>query len=759
MFSNLKLATFNWVLALLTVFITAVIIVSSYFVEKNIVVIDDAWQLYQTDLSEKARLESAVRAAIGYGGMIHNFKNYLLRDNEDYKNQVESNIGAIKAFLKQYSALELTTTETIAIEDILGVVTAYQGALRKAQAMKAQNYNILEIDQAVAIDDDPALRGLKALRHATFSKQKNINQLSKTHIISNLRAALGYGGMIHKFKDYVLRHEMTHDDELQDTLLINEIKIEVQLAEDSIHQYRQLSLEDAEKFALNEIELMIMQYSKNINEIHTLMDLGKSIKEIDHSVKVDDGPALRGFQILEQEVNRQISTHSLNVSKALKAVNNSISLGRWASVFTIVFLIFIVILLIRFYVIHPILELTKNMVRLADNQLDTDITGYQAENEIGQMARAVKVFKANAIKQFESEEALVKANKALKEKLEENKQLHRLSEEQANQALLMTGQMISARQAAEKAMAIAEKDQLLVSSILNTVRDGIITINSKGIIETFNPGSEQIFGYKAHEVIGKNVSLLMPEPHKSAHDSYLKEFSEGKSNRDQSTPLDQIAQRKNGEIFPVEVTLNTIKIANELKFTGLVRDITERKEKEAQIEKLAMTDSLTGLANRHQFNQRLREMQQQAKRFKTQFCLMSIDLDKFKPVNDTYGHHIGDVLLQKVAELLVFCCREIDTVARLGGDEFSIILNGIHDPKEMAILAKRILDKLKIQFVIENHHIQIGASIGISCYPSDTNDIKSLQKMADKALYLSKDGGRNTYHYYNEIPTTQKDSQ
>ncbi len=757
MFSNLKLATFTWVLALLTVFITAVIIASSYFVERNIVVIDDTWQLYQTDLSEKARLESAVRAAIGYGGMIHNFKNYLLRDNEDYKSQVESNIGAIKAFLKQYSALELTTTETIAIEDILEVVTAYQSALHNAEAMKAMDYSISEIDQSVAVDDDSALRGLKALRQATFSKQTNINQLSKARIAADLRAALGYGGMIHLFKNYILRHEMPHDDELQDALPIKEIKLKVQLAEDSIRQYRQLSLTDAEKFALNQIESMLMQYSKNLNEIHTLRALGNSIKDIDHAVKVDDGPALRGFQIIEQEVNRQISTHSLNVSKTLEAVNKTIPLGRWASVFTIVFLIFIVILLIRFYVIHPILKLTKNMVRLADNQLDTEITGHQAKNEIGQMARAVMVFKANAIKRFESEEALGKANKALKEKLEENKQLQQRSEEQANKAMIMTGQMISARQEAEKAMAIAEKDQLLVSSILNTVRDGIITINSKGIIETFNPGSEQIFGYKAYEVIGKNISLLMPEPDKSAHDGYLKTFSEGKSTRDQSTPLEQTAQRKNGEIFPVEVTINTIKVANEYKFTGLVRDITERKEKEAQIEKLAMTDSLTGLANRHQFNQRLLEMQQQAKRFKTQFCLMSIDLDKFKPVNDTYGHHVGDILLQKVAELLVFCSREVDTVARLGGDEFSIILNGIHDPKEVEVLAERILDKLKIQFVIENHHIQIGASIGISCYPSDTNDITSLQKMADKALYLSKDGGRNTYHYYHENLTTQKD--
>lgn len=744
MLFNLKLATFTWILAFLTGFITVVIIVSSYFVEKNIVVIDDAWQLYQTDLSEKARLEGALRAAIGYGGMIHNFKNYLLRDGEDYKSQVESNIGAIKAFLKQYSALELTTTETNAIKDILAVVTAYKNALRKAQAMKAEEYSLSEIDQAVAVDDHPALRGLKVLRQATFSKQSNNNPINKTRIIADLRAALGYGGVIHKFKNYLLHHEMTHENTLQDTLLINEIKINIQLVEASIRQYRQLPLEDSEKLALKEIESMLMQYSKNLDKIPALIALGESIKEIDRAVYVDDVPALRSFQILEQEVNRQISTHSINVSKALEAVNKAIPLGRWASVFTIVFLIFIVILLIRFYVIQPILKLTKNMVRLADNQLDIEITGHQSKNEIGQMVRAVKVFKTNVIKRLESEQALVQVNKALKQKLEENKQLHQRSEEEAHNAMLMTEQMISARKA-------AEKDQLLVSSILNTVRDGIITINAKGIIETFNPGSEKIFGYKADEVIGKNISLLMNEPNKSAHDGYLKAFSEGKSTRDQSNSLDQTAQRKNGEIFPVEITLNTIRVANELRFTGLVRDITERKEKDAQIEKLAMTDSLTGLANRYQFNQRLLEMQQQAKRFKTQFCLMSIDLDKFKPVNDTYGHYVGDVLLQRVADVLIYCCREIDIIARLGGDEFSIILNGIHDPKEVAILAERILNKLKTQFLIENHPIQIGASIGISCYPKDTVDIKSLQKMADEALYLSKNEGRNTYRYYHKI--------
>ncbi len=761
MLSNLKLASYSWIFALIMLSISAVIITSSYFIEKNIIVIDDTWQLYQTDLSEKARLEGALRAAIGYGGMIHNLKNYVLRSDEDYKRQAELQLAAAQAFLQQYKALEVTNGEASAINDILNVLLNYQKALVQIQSMIANGHSISEINDAIIFNDVPAIRGLRLLRNENLITQKNNHQLNKTRIIADLRAALGYGGMIHKFKDYILNHNKTHshDDDHIDTIQRDEIETTIQAATHSINQYRQLSINESEKIALNDIEITLSHYSDKLKEIESIMLQNISLKDSDTKIKVDDTLALRGFRLLGQAINQDIAEQSRYVTASLESVMQTVKFSRLSIIFTLLFITLISIILLRYYVIQPILNLTKNMVRLADNQLDTEIAGNESQNEIGQMARSVIVFKANLTKLFESEEISKNANNELHQQLKENERLRNRSEEQTSKALFMSGQMVSARQSAEKAMARAEKDELFISSVLNAVRDGVITINAKGIIETFNPGAETIFGYKAHEIINKNISLLMPEPERSAHDGHLKAFSEGKSTRDQSSPMEQIALRKNGETFPAEITLNTIKIAGEVKITGLVRDITERKEKEAQIEKLAMTDSLTGLANRHQYDQRLHEITQQAKRFKTQFCLMMIDLDKFKPVNDTYGHHVGDVLLQKVAEILVFCCRETDTVARLGGDEFAIILNGIHDPKEVGILAERILDKLKIQFVIENHHIQIGASIGISCYPSDTTDIKSLQKMADKALYLSKNSGRNTYRYYHESLTTQKDSE
>lgn len=750
-FTHFKLTTFTWILSGLMVLATAVIFAGSVFIEKNIVVINKAWVLYQTDLSEKARLEGALRAAIGYGGMIHDFKNFVLRNDEKYKEDAESHLGAAVAILEQYKALELTTPEIVAIEDILSVFSAYKKAIHKSWDMIKEGNSIIEIDQAVKVNDEPAIRGLKVLRDEVVFRKNNNYQLSKSRILADLRAAMGYGGMIHKFKNLILRHNDLQHDEGQDISLVNEITAKIHSAKDSISQYRQLTLRGAEELALSDIESVLENYLNNINEIHQLMALHKSVMNIDDLVKVDDTLSLRGLMLLEHEINRQVSIYSNNVSNALEEVDQAIIFGKWGGLMTFFVVMLIAIVLIRFYVIQPIHNLTKNMVRLADNRLDTEISGILEKNEIGQMARAVMVFKKNMIKQQSSEQALIKANKKMKLRLAENKELRERSEEQTTKALLMSEYMAEAQRASEKALLRAEKDELFVSSILNAVRDAIITINIKGIIESFNPGAEEIFGYKAYEVIGKNISILMPEPYKSEHDSYLERFAEGKSHRDQSNSLEQLALRKNGETFPVEVTLNTVHIADEIKVTGVLRDITERKKWEEKINQLAMTDPLTGLANRNQYEQRLSEAVQLVKRNKIQFALLIIDLDKFKPVNDKYGHAVGDILLQKVAEILLESSREVDTVARLGGDEFAIIINAINEPQEVSIVAERILKKLSSPIVIENNKIQIGASMGISCCPADTVEIESLMRMADEVLYLSKQEGRHTYRYYSQI--------
>jgi len=708
MITNLKFSTVGWIFVALMVFTGSAIIGGAFITDQNVSAIEDTWNEFQTDLSEKARLESALRSSIGYGGMIHDFKNYVLRQDVMYRNNVEANISAAHAILHQYNDLVLSASEYVAIEDIEHVLDEYLKSLRLVEKLiKQPGISIVEIDKAVKVDDSPALRGLTTLRQEMRSDKSNTKKLSKSRIVADIRAAIGYGGMIHEFKNYVLRH---------DDASIEKINAKAKEASAAIEQYRNYDLTRAEIIAFRDIESTLFAYADQLSTIEGFSAENISALDIDSMVRIDDIPLLRGLHILDREINAQVNRDSRRVTQTLQMVGQTIQLGTWGVVIIIVIVIFIIIWLFQAQIIQPIMQLTKNMSMLANNKLDIEISAHHQQNEVGQMARSILFFKKNLIKRREAEEKLSVA-----------------------------------RESAEKAMNRAEANEQLVSSILNTVRDGIITIDSSGIIETFNPGANDIFGYRAHEVIGKNISILMPEPHRSAHDGYLKKFMDGNSTRDQGAPIEQIALRKNGETFPAEITLNTVHVADKIKFTGLLRDITERKKWEEEIKQMAMSDPLTGLANRNRYNQRLQETVKQASRFNTHFALMQIDLDKFKPVNDTYGHPVGDALLQQVAKILLSSCRDVDTVARLGGDEFSIILNGINRPEDVVISAKRIIEKLSHPIMIENHDIKIGASIGISYYPDDSEDIEELFGMADKALYSSKQEGRNTYQIYSQM--------
>jgi len=740
---NLKLSTVGWAFISLMIITGVVIIGGAFLIDRNVSVIKNAWDEFQTERSEKSRLEGSLRSSIGFGGMIHDYKNYVLRQEEWYRDHVESHIGAARAILHQYSDLDLTTAEKIAIEDIESVLDEYFKSLRLAEMLiMKQDISIIDLDKALKIDDDPALRGLMILRQEVRVSPSNDKLLNKGRIVADLRAAIGYGGMIHEFKNYILR---------QDQASIERISEMFKNVDIAIGNYRKYVLNRAEIIALKDIESSLLTYANNVKKIQALVSDNASPQMIDNQVLVDDTLILRGLHVLNREVNAQVAEDSRHVTAAFKLVKQTIQFGKWSTVIFIVIVILLASWLFYTQVINPILRLTKSMTQLANDDFDIEVTGQLQQNEVGQMARAVMYFKENMVRSKEAEKSLAIANEETKQQLKNIQQLRERAEEQTGKAISLAEGLSAARESAEKAMARAEADEELVSSILNTVRDGIITIDSAGTVETFNPGAEDLFGYKAFEVIGQNVAMLMPEPHRSAHDGYLKQFVDGAAFRDQRVPVEQIALRKNGETFPAEITLNTMHVAGKVKVTSLLRDISERKKREEAIELMAMTDSLTGLANRNQYNKHLEEVTKQALRFNTQFALMQIDLDKFKSVNDTYGHPVGDALLQHVAKILLSSCREVDTVARIGGDEFSVILTGINKPEDVTISAERIIEKLSQFVVIEGHNIQIGASIGISHLPDDTTDPEDLIRMADEALYVSKEEGRNTYRIYSMI--------
>lgn len=183
-------------------------------------------------------------------------------------------------------------------------------------------------------------------------------------------------------------------------------------------------------------------------------------------------------------------------------------------------------------------------------------------------------------------------------------------------------------------------------------------------------------------------------------------------------------------------------------YEGTVVDISERKRAEATIQYQAFHDLLTTLPNRALFNENLIISLQNAPNHQQNFAVMFLDLDRFKSINDTLGHAVGDRLLQDVAERLKSCLREGDMVARWGGDEFTILLTQINHADDAGKVAQRIIDALKLPFYLENQEINTSTSVGIAVYPEDGEDVDTLLKNADSALYEAKKNGRNNYQYY-----------
>ncbi|VAW06474.1 diguanylate cyclase/phosphodiesterase (GGDEF & EAL domains) with PAS/PAC sensor(s) [hydrothermal vent metagenome] len=295
---------------------------------------------------------------------------------------------------------------------------------------------------------------------------------------------------------------------------------------------------------------------------------------------------------------------------------------------------------------------------------------------------------------------------------------------------------------------IAENSARHIEAILNAISDVLITMDIKGNILTCNHAVENMFGYSPDETIGKNLLFLLNIIHITSQ-SDIENFITDLKQEDQLKKHSGSGHKKCSTEFPVELNIREVNVSGEKQFTIVISDVTERQEAEILIRKMALHDSLTGLANRNLLQQRLDEAMRMAARMKKKISVMFLDLDGFKPVNDMYGHATGDKLLRIVANRLEKSARETDTVARIGGDEFAIISTNINREQDVTKAAQRVLDSVREPIIIEGNSHQIGTSIGISFYPLDSRDPDELFRMADVALYQAKYSGKNDFRLYN----------
>ncbi|HEU4853350.1 MAG TPA: EAL domain-containing protein [Telluria sp.] len=292
----------------------------------------------------------------------------------------------------------------------------------------------------------------------------------------------------------------------------------------------------------------------------------------------------------------------------------------------------------------------------------------------------------------------------------------------------------------------AEEKLRLSATVLEQIADGVMVVDVEGVIVAVNPAFTQITGYTESEALGKPYSLARSSRHdQEFFDKVWHDLRAGGFWRGELWNL-----RKNGELYLEWLTVSAVRDNTGActHYVGVFSDITKVKESQEQLDHMAHHDPLTQLPNRLLFHDRLQHALQRAGRDREQLALLFIDLDRFKNVNDTLGHHTGDELLKQVAQALAGKLREGDTLARLGGDEFIVLLEDVSGVSGAAQVGEKLVALFEQPFMVAGYELFVTASVGIAMYPSDATDLNMLIRNADVAMYQAKARGRNGYQFY-----------
>ncbi|MBL0207373.1 MAG: bacteriohemerythrin [Propionivibrio sp.] len=292
------------------------------------------------------------------------------------------------------------------------------------------------------------------------------------------------------------------------------------------------------------------------------------------------------------------------------------------------------------------------------------------------------------------------------------------------------------------------EDQLKLSaSVFENSLEGIIITDSDNRTISVNKALESLTGYGREEIIGRNPKLFASD---RLSDSYYRKMW---------TTLNRVGhwqgeiwnRKKTGEEYLVRVHISAVKTGDDVtNYIGLLSDITESNQVMEKMEYMAHHDFLTGLPNRSLLEDRLRQALARAVRNKSRFAVMFIDLDKFKAVNDSLGHHVGDALLKEVTRRIQSCLRASDTISRQGGDEFVLLLEDIGDEVDITHTARKLLALIGGSCYLNGHVVTVTPSIGISLYPTDGVTVADLLSHSDAAMYHAKNQGRNNFQFFTE---------
>lgn len=290
----------------------------------------------------------------------------------------------------------------------------------------------------------------------------------------------------------------------------------------------------------------------------------------------------------------------------------------------------------------------------------------------------------------------------------------------------------------------------LERTMIDAIPDGMLLVDRQGRILRANAALQQMSGYSEKQMLGQSVDIFLPPDMRDTHASMMSRYFTNPSQRTMGQKGSTLRlNRRDGRSIPIDVALCPCELDNQEGVLAFVRDLSQLRGLEDRINYQANHDSVTGLANRWQFMERLSGALSPYHGETLPVALIMLDLDHFKAINDSYGHNAGDDVLVQVAQRLHATLRPADLLARLGGDEFMVMLRDVDSTDAAAEIAKRLIDSLARPFSLQTCHLTITASAGIALAPHDAKDAQTLMRFADMALYQAKDTGRNCVGTYS----------
>ena len=349
--------------------------------------VKEIWLEFEQHRNVRLNALITLRSELGYGGMIHHFKNYILRQRKSDADKVISSIGSATLALEKYTYLQLTSSETKALQNVKNTITAYSNALDKVFRLIEENKTAEQIDNIVRINDKPSLASFKKLENEIpiFTSENITSQL---FLLNKLRTTMGYGGFIHNYKNYILRANNKKLEQINNDL--TSIKKLISL-------YKQKEINNQENQALQKISNVMLRYEEKLPLIEIMIKEKRSARSIDKNVVVNDQPAFNAFYELQKQIIIKSDLNADNLYQSLKIIQLSGQTIFYITLVSFIILILLASWLILFEVIKPITNLTKIMSQLSHNNLEVEISDTEKDTEIGDMARSVEFFKKKSI--------------------------------------------------------------------------------------------------------------------------------------------------------------------------------------------------------------------------------------------------------------------------------------------------------------------------------------------------------------------------